>query len=122
MKRLILSALLVAAPLTAVQAMNVATFLQKAEALQRKGIGAMFSSDIGLLKGEIKDASAALRVERLAAEHAGRHGAYCPPARFKLGSDEILASFRAVPPAQRERTQVKDALRGLFARKFPCRG
>jgi hypothetical protein len=122
MKKLLLSVLLVAAPVTALQAMNVAVFLQKAEALQKKGMTAMFSSDLGLLKGEIRSASAALKAEREAARRAGRPSAYCPPAKASLNSNEVMANFRTIPPAQRSRTEVKDALRGLLARKYPCRG
>jgi hypothetical protein len=121
MKKLLLSLALVVAPVTALQAMNVAVFLQKAEALQKKGMRAMFSSDLGLLKGEIRTASAALKAEREAAQRAGRPSAYCPPARASLNSNELLAHFRAIPVAQRPRTEVRDALRGLLARKYPCR-
>jgi hypothetical protein len=122
MKKLILVAVLMAVPLSALQAMNVATFLQKADALQKKGMTALFSGDYRLLKHEVEAATGALRAERLAAEHTGRRGAYCPPPRSGLKSDEILAHFRAIPTAQRPRTDVKDALRGLLARKYPCRG
>jgi hypothetical protein len=118
---LALSVLLVVVPVTALQAMNVAVFLQKADALQKKGMAAMFSSDIGLLKTEIRTDSAALKAERDAARRAGRPQPYCPPTKASLNSNEILASFRAIPPAQRSRTEVKDALRTLLARKYPCR-
>jgi hypothetical protein len=121
MKKLAMAVLLVSLPVASLQAMNVAAFLQKADALQKKGMMALFSSDYRLLKGEVVNASNALRVERLAAERAGRHGAYCPPANSGLNSDEILAYFRAIPPAQRQGTDVKDAVRGLLARKYPCR-
>jgi len=122
MKKLILGALLIALPLSALQAMNVAAFLQKADALEKKGMMALFSSDYRLLKSEVEAASATLRTERLAAERIHRHGAYCPPAQAGLKSDEILAYFRAIPAAQRPRMDVKVALRGLLARKYPCRG
>src|SRR5687768_7048868 len=121
-RKFVLAACLVAAPLGALQAMNVAAFLHKADALEKKGMRAMFSSDYRLLKNEVVTASAALRAERLAAERAGRHGTYCPPKKSGLTSREILASFRAIPAAQRQTVEVKDALRGLLARKFPCRG
>ena len=121
MKRLMLGAVLVALPLGALHAMNVATFLQKADALEKKGMTALFSSDYRLLKDEVVTASTALRAERLAAERAGRRGAYCPPARSGIKSGEILAHFRSLPAAQRPRIEVKDGLRGLLASKFPCR-
>jgi hypothetical protein len=122
MKKLLLSLALVVAPVTALQAMSVAVFLQKAETLQKKGMAAMFSSDLGLLKGEIRNASKALKAEREAAQRAGRPRAYCPPAKASLNSNELLAHFRTIPPAQRSRTEVRDALRTLLARKYPCRG
>ncbi|HEX8261651.1 MAG TPA: hypothetical protein VF547_02130 [Allosphingosinicella sp.] len=108
-------------PLGAAQAMDVASFLAKADALQKKGMMALMSSDYKLLKNEIVTHSQTLRNERLAAQKAGRRPAYCPPAKSGLKSDEILAAFRSIPAAQRPRTDVKDALRALLARKFPCR-
>ena len=121
MKKLVLAVLMVVVPATAIQAMNVATFLQKAEALEKKGMAAMFSSDLGLLKREIRTASAQLKTEREAAKRAGRPTAYCPPAKASLNSNELMVHFRAIPPAQRARTEVRDGLRSLLARKYPCR-
>jgi hypothetical protein len=121
MRKLLLGLLLVATPLSALNAMNVRVFLEKADALQRRGIGALFSADYRLLKREVEANMQALRAERLAAERAGRRGAYCPPAKPSLDSNEILSAFRTIPEAQRERIEVKDALRALMARKYPCR-
>jgi hypothetical protein len=121
MKKLILAAFLAAAPLTAASAMPVSIFLQKADALQAKGMMALFSSDYGLLKKEVTEASSQLRAERLAARAGGRRPAYCPPEQQgSLDSRDLLAAFRAIPPALAARTQVKDALRALLARKYPC--
>lgn len=121
-KKLICAALLAAVPLSAAEAMNVAEFLQKADALQAKGMMALFSSDYKLLKAEITGATDALRKERLAAKAAGRPQAYCPPpANVSLTSNEILAAFRTIPAARRPRVEVKDAMRALLARKYPCR-
>ena len=120
--RLLAAALLAVVPVGAAQAMDVATFLVKADALQKKGVMALMSSDYKLLKSEIETNGAALRAERLAAERARRKPAYCPPAKQSLTSGEILAAFRSIPAAQRPRVQVKDALRALMARKYPCRG
>ena len=121
-RKFVLAAILVAAPLGALQAMNVATFLQKADALEKKGMRAMFSSDFRLLKNEVVTATTALRNERLAAERAGRRGAYCPTKKSSLNSNEILAAFRSIPAGQRQSVEVKDAMRALLVRKFPCRG
>jgi hypothetical protein len=121
-KKLILAGFLLAVPLGAAQAMDVASFLKKADALEKKGLLALASSDYKLLKAEIVTASGALRTERIAAERAGRRGAYCPPGKSGLNSKEILAYLRTVPVPQRPRVEVKDALRGLLSHKFPCRG
>jgi hypothetical protein len=120
-KKLLAAALLAVLPLGAAQAMDVATFLAKADALQKKGMMALMSSDYKLLKNEVVAQSQMLRSERLAAQRAGRKPAYCPPAKSDLGSSEILAAFRTIPAAQRPRIQVRDALRALLARKYPCR-
>jgi hypothetical protein len=121
-KKLLGAVVLATLPLAAAQAMDVATFLAKADTLKKKGMLALMSSDYKLLKNEIVAQSQVLRGERLAAERSGRRPAYCPPAKSGLNSDEILAAFRTIPAPQRPRTQVKDALRALLARKYPCRG
>ena len=118
-----LAAIAVILPVSALQAMTVAAFLEKADALQARGMMAMFSSDIGLLKGEVQGAGRALRAEVDGARRAGRRPAFCPPpqGQASLNSNELLAYFRAVPPAQRQRMEVRDALRGLMIRRYPCR-
>lgn len=106
---------------TGAQAMKVDAFLQKADALEKKGMMALFSSDYKLLKSEIQADAGALRRERMAAKAAGRPQAYCPTeGKSGLNPNEIVAAFRTIPPAQRARVEVKDALRALLARKFPC--
>jgi hypothetical protein len=120
-KKLILAVFLAALPLSAASAMDVATFLGKADALEKKGMMALFSSDFKLLKGEVQTAADQLRVERLAAQKAKRPLGYCPPAKSTLQPKELLAHFRAIPAAQRPRLQVRDGLRSLLARKYPCR-
>ncbi len=120
MKRLLLTALAVVIPLSALQAMSVATFLDKADALQRRGAFALFSSDLGLLKGEINSAGTALRAERLGRRPRRAPPRLCAPERVSINSNELLAHFRAIPPAQRAHVEVRDAMRGFLARKYPC--
>jgi hypothetical protein len=120
-KKLLLAATLIALP-AALHAMTVAVFLEKAEALKSRGALALFSSDLSLLKGEVQTAAAAVRAERLAAERAGRRPAFCPPGgRGRFDSDELLRHFQAIPPAQRARMEVRDGVRSLLVRKYPCR-
>lgn len=121
-RKIVLAAIFVATPIGALQAMKVAVFLEKADALEKKGMRAMFSSDYRLLRNEVTAGFAALRAERLAAERAGRRGAYCPPKKVAISTRELLASLRAIPAAQRSQVEVRDGLRSMLARKFPCRG
>lgn len=120
--KLFAAAVLAIVPLGAAQAMDIATFLVKADAVEKKGMLALMSSDYKLLMAEIRTQGTALRAERLAAQGSGRKAAYCPPAKQSLTSKEVLVAFRTIPVAQRSRIQVKDALRALMARKYPCRG
>ena len=120
-RKLLVAALFVSVPVTALQAMTVAVFLQKAEALEARGMMAMLSSDMGLLKGEVRGAGATLRAEVDAARRAGRTPPFCAPERIRMNSDELLTFFRSIPPAQRQRLEVRDAMRFYMARRFPCR-
>lgn len=122
MRRLFLAAgglMLVAVP---AQAMSVAEFLAKVNALKAKGAMAMFSPDIGLLKQEIEGASVAYRSDLAAAAAAGKRPGSCPPPKgtVKMGSNELIAEFEKIPPAQRS-VSVKDAFAAMMARRFPCR-
>ena len=122
MKKILIAATFFVLPLTSVNAMDVATFLAKSEVAQRKGIAAMFSSEARSLFSEVQTAFKELKAERLAAEAAGRRPAYCPAGKPGITQKELLAGFRAVPPAERSRVQVKDAMRNTLARKHPCAG
>lgn len=99
--------------------MTVAEFLGKAEVLQARGMMAMFSSDIGLLKAELKGASVSYRADIA----AGRPPQSCPPplGTVKTSSDELLAAFRSVPAAERTRLSVRAAFANYMAKRFPCR-
>jgi hypothetical protein len=118
--KLMLGALLVALP-AAAQAMDVGTFLAKADGLEKSGMMALFSSDYGLLKRETEADVQALVAEARAAKAAGRPHAFCPmPGKMVLASNEIIAALRNVPVAQRPHTDVKEPLRALLSRKYPC--
>jgi hypothetical protein len=99
--------------------MTVAEFLGKADALQARGFTAMFSSDIGLLKAEIKSASTAYRAD----VDAGRPPRSCPPPKgtVKTSSDELLAAFRTVPVADRTKLSVRAAFANYMVKRFPCK-
>lgn len=122
MRRLFLAAgglMLVAVP---AQAMSVAEFLAKVNALKAKGAMAMFSSDIGLLKQEVEGASAVYRADLASAAATGRQPSSCPPPKgqVKLGSNELIAAFEKIPPAQRT-ISVKAAFAAMMQQRFPCK-
>lgn len=120
-RNLVAALVLIAIPISSVAAMPVATFLAKADALEKKGAMALFSSDLELLERQIKSDAAALRAANKAAAAAGKPKAYCTPAAgVKMSNRDILGAMRAVPPAQRAATTTRDALRAYFARRFPC--
>ena len=121
-KRLLAAAIAGLVSVSAAEAMDVGTFLAKAAVLQDRGVMAMFASEYDELQSEIRTSYAALKQERLAAQGAGRRPAYCPPGPASLTTQEIMGAMIIVPPAQRSRVQVRDALRAAFARKYPCRG
>jgi hypothetical protein len=102
------------------QNMPVSTFLEKADALKAQGMMAILSSDIGLLKAEVQAAALSYRKERKTAEAAGRKPEVCPPEKGSLNTDELTASFRAIPAEARPRTTVKQAWIGFMKRKYPC--
>ena len=101
--------------------MPVATFIAKADALQRKGLLALFSGDLKLLTQQIKADFGSLRAERLAAKEAGATTAFCPPAAgVKLTDKDILSAMQAVPAERRRTTSTREALKTFLARRFPC--
>jgi hypothetical protein len=117
----LLAAALALAPLSAVQAqaMPVSQFLAKADALRKKGPLALLSSDYSLLKSEVNNSARALGAEQREARKAGRKPTTCMPGKISLGTDELLGSFRAIPPAQRG-MPVKAALAAFVNKKYPC--
>ena len=121
MRKLLIAALAAASPLApaSAQSMPISEFLAKADALQKKGPMALFSGDIGKLKAEVVNSSKQLRAEQEAARKAGRKPATCLPEKANVTSTELLAHFRAVPPAERG-VPVKTAFAGLVRKKYPC--
>ncbi len=110
----------VAAAPAAAQNMPVSTFLEKADKLRAKGPFALFSSDLRVLKREVESAAIVYRAESRADTAAGKPKDTCPPDKFKLGSDELLNSFRSIPADLRPRTSVKQAWAAFLKRKYPC--
>lgn len=121
MKRIVLGlalALLIASPGQAT--MTVGEFLVKANALKAKGMMALFSSDLRLLKRESADATAALRAEKQARTVAGRPQPYCVPSGTKMGANQMITDLNAIPPAERGMT-LKDGFARVLSKRYPCR-
>lgn len=113
------AALIIPAP---AQAMDVATFLRKVDALQRLGPFALLSRDFYRLKGLVEADGDALKAEYAKAEAEHRPTKFCPPKEDKprVSKDEYLAAANAVPADQRATTDTRDVLRTFLEHKYPC--
>jgi hypothetical protein len=114
------SVLLFAAPALATGGeMSVATFLAKADALKAKGIMALGSSDIALLRTEGQAAGQADKA-RLEAERKAGKPSSCPPKGTKVQSDKLMSFLRTYPEPTRPRTTMKTAIADYFIKTYPC--
>ena len=76
--------LLASAPATAAPGdMSAATFLAKVDALKAKGMMAMMSSDIAMLRDEASAAGRAYRAKLASDKVAGRAPGSCPPPKSR---------------------------------------
>lgn len=113
--------LLIAVPAAAAPGdMSVATFLGKADALKAKGIMALGSSDMKLLRDEGQAAGLAYHA-RLNNERAAGKPSSCPPKGSKIGSDQLLNHLRTYPAGQRGGITMKSAMADYFIKTYPCR-
>lgn len=106
----------------AAQAMSVAEFLAKADALKAKGVLALASPDIATLRNEIVAAGTVYRAGIDADIAAGRKPKSCPPPKGKTGvnSDDIIASFSKIPVAKRAKTSTAAAFAAFMTKRYPC--
>ena len=117
-----ISALALAAPLAAEPGdMSVATFLEKAEKLKKKGPLALMSSDLKLLKGEVTGSASAYRSKLKADKAAGRAPHSCPPEAGSLNSDELLKHYQSYPVAKRGSVTVRQGFYDMMKKRYPCR-
>lgn len=121
MRRLTLLALLLAAPAAAnTGEMSVAAFLSKADALKAKGLMALGSPDIKLLRAEGQAAGMAYGV-RLQQERASGKPSSCPPKGARPSSNDVLDHLRTYPATKRPSTSMKAAMADYFIKNYPCR-
>ena len=120
-KLLLMLALSVATPALAAPAGTAQNFLDRANRLKAKGPFALFDRDYGRLKAEATAVGKSIGDDRIAAERAGRPILYCSPnARAQLGSYEFIDGLEAIPPGERARMTLKDAMIRILQKKYPC--
>jgi hypothetical protein len=106
--------------------MTVADVLSKADALQKKGMLAIFSSDLRLIKAEANRDLQAFGTDYFNARQAHRPLPACPPKdgpdslKITLDTDELLKFYRTIPPQRRGMSSVQ-AFAEFMKAKFPCR-
>jgi hypothetical protein len=115
--------LLVPAPAVA-QSMNAETFYQRATALQKKGVMALFSrGEIKALTDEGQAAGAKARERRVAAIKAGQNPRFCPPkGPVSIDSKEFISRLSAIPASERQHIDMTEATTRILTAKFPCKG
>lgn len=102
------------------QTMPLSAFLVKAAALEAKGPFALMSSDLPIIKNEVKSSMINYRAMINAQKAAKKPAHSCPPEKGKLDSDEMMASLRAVPVAQQKSLTVQAALFAMMKKRYPC--
>ena len=123
MRKYLLACFLIAAPVTAASAQDVAHFLVRVDTLLRRGPFALLSPNFYRLKRLVESNGDELKLEFAKAKARHEHTAFCPPVADKprVNKNEYLAALRAVPPSRRATTDTKDVLRSVLERKYPCR-
>ena len=100
--------------------MSVATFLSKAEALKAKGLGAIGSPDIRLLRTQADAGGASYKARIEADRKAGREPHSCPPKKAKMDADQFLSHLRSYPAVERARTTITTAIFDVMKKRYPC--
>ena len=116
---------LAAMALFASPALSVADVIAKSDALEKKGMLAIFSSDVGEIKAEAKRDIDAFAVTLQTAHKAHRPLPACPPEdasgwKFTFNSEEVLKYYRSIPPQRRGMSSV-EGFAEFMRIKYPCR-
>jgi hypothetical protein len=111
-----------AVPAAAAPPGTAENFLNRADRLLGKGPLALFDGDYKRLQREGNAAGTSIRLEREAAEKAGKPILYCSPKpRAELGNMEFLSALRKIPQAERQRMNLRQAMLLVIQRKYPCK-
>jgi hypothetical protein len=105
--------------------LSVADVIVKSDALEKKGMLAIFSSDVGAIKAEANRDIQAFVATLQAANKAHRPLPACPPQdangwKFTFNTDEVLKFYRSIPPQQRGISSVQGFAQFMKV-KYPCR-
>lgn len=124
MRRWVIVAAMLATPAQAnAQDMTVDQFLVKAYALKSKGPLALFSSDLKVVRTEIKAVATSYRADLRAERTTGRAPHSCPPPEgsdaAKIKPTDFLAELEKVPPSRRH-ISMKTAFYQIMKRRWPC--
>lgn len=103
---------------TAADAMTVAEFLRRA------GDGEIGPADLLNPRklpviNELKTAGKALKAADARSKVEGRGPLFCPPRTGSMRLPELIAAFRALPPADQQQ-QVSAALPAVMRARYPC--
>ena len=103
------------------QSMNAESFYKRSKALVAKGPLALLSrGEINALMTEASNAGKAARAQRLAAVAAGKPPRACPPEKSSMNSEEFMQRLGAIPPAERARINMTEAMTRITIARFPC--
>jgi hypothetical protein len=100
--------------------MPAAAFLKKADSLRAKGPFALFSPDLKKLQFEAEAAGDELHDEHAAKMAAHEPTDWCAPVTKYLGPRELIVGMHAIAPAELGRMDIKQAMRTVFERNYPC--
>jgi hypothetical protein len=100
--------------------MSISTFLAKADALEKIGVGALRSPDFRLLYREADAAGKSYRATIAADKRAKRTPHSCPPKNASVNSDQLIAHLRTYPEAVRPKTTITTAMFDVMKKRHPC--
>ena len=108
-----LAALGLSAPL---EAMTVQEFVTRGDALQAKGMFALFSDELETLRLEFRPGAKAWRAQVKTAQPP-----VCAPPKVTLQPEDILALLKQVPPAERPNIDVRTAVIREMNARYRCK-
>lgn len=100
--------------------MSAEAFSRRADALRARGPIALLSPDLKHLQAAAEAAGDELHEEHAAELAAGGHKDYCSPTSTYLRPRELIEGMHAIPATKLEHMDLKQAMRAIFERNYPC--